>query len=643
MPIERRMGRAFGAVRRVLLGSVLAACAALGGAAMAEEQTALLGNPGFEEGLEGWVQRGPAEFTADAAVTHGGKQSARITIAPEVEPQYQWISVVLPVKPGEEHHLSFWARTGVLTDGGGAYGVLEYLDGERRVGIEHTRHTTVPEEWQCLTTCGTVPPEANRMRVALLLHAHGSAWFDDVKLGRGLFPMPDDGGPVELTLRPREVISDRWQGFGAQGDLFHGLERTRKQGFTDADRELVRRRIRSMRPQMVRLLFNVTAWESERGKRTPESEGMRDLRDTLAFYQELGTDVQLTEWGYGLPAWCRATKRSPHPEERRAFTDSFVSAVQYLRRECGITHLRYVTLYNEPNGGGGISWEDYAAVCRSLDASLREAGLRREVAILGPDETGSEEWLARATAELDDVIDYYDSHNYTGNTGPDFAAWLSPRIARMPRVTGGNGTPPRKRLLVCEFGMQAGMSTYASPHNHRYEYGFFLADAAVTAANEGASAMLMWCLSDAEYGQRMKWGLWRFRDEGWEPRPGFYSWSLLTRYTERESTVHRLDCPAPGAAAVAFRVPNGGPWTLLVVNRSSRERALSVRGLAPRSRWEPFAYREDAIPTPDREMIRPGKAEAADGEGVLRGSLPPRSFLLWREVRAGRKDEGGRR
>jgi len=75
--------------------------------------------------------------------------------------------------------------------------------------------------------------------------------------------------------------------------------------------------------------------------------------------------------------------------------------------------------------------------------------------------------------------------------------------------------------------------------------------------------MLMWCLTDTDYGQPMKWGLWRFRDEGWEPRPGFYSWSLITRYTEIGSSVHPLKTNAEDAAGVAFRAPtnmdtNGG-------------------------------------------------------------------------------------
>ena len=142
--------------------------------------------------------------------------------------------------------------------------------------------------------------------------------------------------------------------------------------------------------------------------------------------------------------------------------------------------------------------------------------------------------------------------------------------------------------------------------------------------------MLMWCLMDTHYGNnRMKWGLWRFRDENWEPRPGFYAWSLITRYTQRGSTVHPVSSDASDAVAVAFRAPDNGPWTILAVNRRKSERPFTLRRLTPESRWLPYVYSERTIPTADRAMIQAGPPVQADSKGDVEGILPPDSFVLW--------------
>jgi len=588
--------------------------------------TNLISNPGFEQGLESWDKEGHAEYATDDNEKHSGKQSGRITVALDQTPEYQKLVRSLRVKPGQEYILTYWVKCRDVKDGAGAYAALEFCDDEGRLGLAQTAPSHA-EHWHPECVEGTVPPGATEMRLALILHAHGTAWFDDAVL---YIPQPQPAR-AEFVLQPNEVITDNWQGFGSQGDLFLYLQRTIAEGITDKDRDVVRKRIHAMRPQMVRLLFDVSNWEPERGKRTPDSEAMKDLRETVAIYQAAGADVHLTEWGWTTPAWSRPNGRIPHPDERRAFTDSFVAAVKYLRDDCGFKNVRYVTVYNEPNGN--IPWHDYAAIYRCLDDSLKAAGLRRDVAVLGPDEVYSYDWLYNAVAELDDVIDCYSFHNYASDTGRHFATCVQPRIALMPKAKTTGLTPPRKRLVIAEFGMHDRMDTFMTPHNGEYEYGVFLADCAIEAVKEGVSAMMMWCLMDTNYTVRMKWGLWRFRDENWEPRPGFYAWSLLTRYTERGSTIHPVTCSVDDAAAAAFRAPRNGPWTLLVTNRRKTARPFTMSGLPPKSRWTLCVYSQQTVPTPDREMIRPGRVVQAGADGKLHGELQGRSFVLWREVK----------
>jgi len=71
----------------------------------------------------------------------------------------------------------------------------------------------------------------------------------------------------------------------------------------------------------------------------------------------------------------------------------------------------------------------------------------------------------------------------------------------------------------------------------------------------------------------------------------------------------------------------------MAVNRAESARPLTISGLAGGSRWEEFVYSEKTVPTPDREMIRCSATPAANADGAMVRSLPPRSFVLWHEAR----------
>ncbi|MHB0999066.1 MAG: carbohydrate binding domain-containing protein [Armatimonadota bacterium] len=602
--------------------------------AHAKQPSNLAKNPGFERSMDGWKTKGPARFEFDSEVKHSGKQALKITVDPSEKLDYQQVNYTMPVKPGQVYSAGVWVRYTDLRDGMGAYGVLDFWNGTER--LSHVPHTDPipnlnrPNEWHRIDVVSEVPEKATEMRLALVLHSHGTAWFDDAQITKIADVPKADHIPVKLTLKQEEIITDGWQGFGAQGDLFMHTQRLKDLGVDDADRSLVYQRITDMRPQIIRLAVNLTDWEDIRGKLTPDSDAIQDLRETLALYKEIDADIQLTEWGYRLPDWCRPSDRLPHPDETRAFTDSWVSLIKYLRSDCGFMNIRYITILNEPNG---VPFDRYAAMYRSLDASLKAADLRKAVSIVGPDEACGHQLLLRAIKDMDDVIDYYDAHNYTSNNGYSFGIWTAVRTGEMPTVESKSMHPARKRFMITEFGMLDGMDTWFTPHNHEYDYGIFLADSAISACREGVSALMNWCLMDTEYGtNRMKWGLWRFKDEQWEPRPGFYAWSLITRYTERGSTVHPLVSNSVSAPAVAFKSPKG-IWTLMTANRLEETRPLKIAGLPKDSKWQPFIYCRDTVPTADRKMIQPGQEQVSGTDGKMTMEMPPRSFILWRQIR----------
>jgi len=442
---------------------------------------------------------------------------------------------------------------------------------------------------------------------------------------------------LELNIGTEVAVCERWRGFGAQGDLFFGTKPLRELGVGDDDVRLIHDRIREMKPQLVRLCCEIREWEPVLGKPDRHSEWLEDLCETLAVYQEAGSDVILTEWGYKLPDWCPSSSdprnhRAPAPEMRRELARSWADLLYHLRRERGFTHIKYVILYNEPNGGGAplrrqghIEFADWAEIIRLLDGELRRLGLRGEVAVLGPDEVGTIGWLPRAVIELDTVLDRYCVHSYLFDNGASFEDYLRECLWYLPR----HHADGRQGLMITEFGMSGG-GVWGSPQNDTFENGLFLADVAVRAARLGIEAVLMWCLSDTNYGQAMKWGLWRFKDEDWKPRPGYYAWRLLTRYTDLGSHVFAVAASgdvAPAIPAVAFLSP-AGRWTVLIVNTNPRPTPARLKNLPPDTCFTGYEYSPQTM-TGDCEAAKTAaNTERTDAQGVLQLVLPASSLTV---------------
>ena len=216
----------------------------------------------------------------------------------------------------------------------------------------------------------------------------------------------------------------------------------------------------------------------------------------------------------------------------------------------------------------------------------------------------------------------------TGSRASCLWAWTTATAS--PATPTGTSTRPAS--------CRGSATAYTNTENEKYEYGLFLADFAITALREGASAALTWCLGDVYYSDldihRQRWGLWHYKDEGWEPRPGFYSWSLVTRYTRPGSRVLAVTSSpeAPDIRAVALVSPEG-KLTVLVVNRYARAIQATVSPALDRPlSLHRYEYRKDAIPTPDRGMISASGVTTAPAGGTLQLPLPAEAFVVLTEL-----------
>ena len=317
---------------------------------------------------------------------------------------------------------------------------------------------------------------------------------------------------------------------------------------------------------------------------------------------------------------------------------SLVDLVQYLREREGLRNVKYLCLMNEPDNDAAraIPPDEYVRLNRLLDKMLRERGLRDQVMLLTADESssapaGTSLWFRDILARGLDYCDAWSSHSYIHEYVPGLSGWTTERLAALRQASPMKPKP----FMITEFGY--GGETYLNTENGKYEYGLFLADFATTALRSGASAALTWCLMDTYYSPTLEqqWGLWRYKDRGWEPRPGFYSWSLVTRYTRPGSQVLVAD-PEPraqGLHTVALRSLDG-EITLLAVNRYARPLTVHLDNALGRDLvLRVYRYTQGSVPVAGGAMISASTTLRLSPGAPTTFALPAQSFSLLTELR----------
>jgi hypothetical protein len=375
---------------------------------------------------------------------------------------------------------------------------------------------------------------------------------------------------------------------------------------------------------------------------------MVNLVNTVKFYQHIGTDVLLNAAGdtWAYKPWMKGDYRNrlPAPDQRDAVVKDYVDVLEYLRKDLRLTNVRYLSLFVEPANDPmrPMPVDEYVRLHKVLDRMLKERGMRQDVVVLGSFDSGPPRhtinpWCAQVLkAGILRYVDGIASHTYNHRNPCGLTPWVQARLDAIKKATPKG--QPVKPFWITEFGYAPINQTFRNDEIDKYEYGLFVPDFTIQALKEGVSGLLIWCLAPVYYSpdaeSHQLWSLWYHKDRSWEPRPPFYSWSLLSRYCRPGSQVLAIKTRPdwPDFRSVALRSPEG-KLTILVVNRGPDPRALELRLPAVgTTSLRQFLYSRDAIPTPDQGMIK-ASAQYAVGPGrALRLVIPGESFLLLTEM-----------
>ncbi|MCX7018232.1 MAG: hypothetical protein WCK47_09185 [bacterium] len=449
-----------------------------------------------------------------------------------------------------------------------------------------------------------------------------------------------------MTIQPGNVLCPDFIGFGAQGDCQLRCPVNAGRGVDEQDIKGVFNKIRAMRPHVIRTFFAYQWWEPEEGRQTRNSAYMRDYVEYLKFLKSIGCKVNLTPWGdwFSYSRWMKPDpdSRMPSGNKRRAMIRSLVDLVDYLWRDKGLTNVSQLTLMNEPdNSKRAPNPEDFVELNKMLEEELKARGLRDQIFMVGVDGSGWSE--AKPGDWFYDVLavggaDYFDgaaAHTYGQNFD---CATLIPWVETRTQALGRYGYPA-KPFMITEFGSfgstRGGIFTMSD--NDKYEYGLFLARFALIALRHKTANVLMWCLFDTYYDtmNKQECGLLRWKDEGWMPRPGYYSWSLLTRYTRPGSRVVNVDyadsADETSIPSVALLSPRN-ELTFLAVNSHTKPVVIHLKAGVGDVALDYFEYSNKMAPTEDHEMIRASATIQFKANEPAAVTLPAQSFIVLTNV-----------
>ncbi|WP_185602316.1 chitobiase/beta-hexosaminidase C-terminal domain-containing protein [Paenibacillus sp. 598K] len=399
--------------------------------------------------------------------------------------------------------------------------------------------------------------------------------------------------PYTISIDTDEVISEDFLGVGVNIIPGNLMPLSIGYGYEQPHWEIDRKRMRTIRPKVARVWFQVDWVEPEKGVYTWDSDKMKAFYPYLDALKEAGTEIEFNfgwkngsaihDW-YGIPGVDPYTSA---PADLEAYARTASATLTELIDNRGYDNIKYLTFYNEPNGswdyetGGTAAYEMqyYADMLIAVSEQLEEDNLRDRIEIWAPEETGAPAWTALMHDYADEHIDGYSFHVY----GSSYEQ-LGQVIAERRDAVGD------KPIHMTEFG-------WSGDDMSGWDAGF--ANHVIRAANEGLKSALVWqmhgvWLNDPDGDTNGNYTMWDSILQGLTPKRMYYSAGLLSRYIPAHSDVLAVDTGSADVRAAAFRTTDG-EYTILVESKAgeAKELTFDFEGANIGKTFVKHVYRDD--------------------------------------------------
>ena len=500
-------------------------------------------NPGFDQALDGW------SFAATAQpIQVDGRTAARLVVPPETPVGWPNLNQDFPATPGIAYEAVAETMQRGITDGQGAYVSVEFLNAAgERISYGQSDFAGADGRWVHLKAYGIAPEGSLTVRVCLLLHGHGEAFFDSVAVtsepGMDANPAKLDG-PVTIAVTA-DVVCDSLKGFGAEDDGWFYNPDNASHGVDDADVALREKRLEWMSPDYVRMFCWYAEWNPTGDWQTFtfDSDHMKSRYRTLDLYQRLGATVNVTgvEWGMN----------DPYADPDKV-AKGLGALFEQLIKVKGYTCIREWTLTNEPNTWWtqhGGAFEKFVKIHQLVKSEFAARGL--DVKVVGSDDTAGETWFRQCVEDpaYFETVDLFASHRYFPFADRGLATrFYDERLGLLREKT------PMKQFVVGEFGFQDARSTAVdNPLMEEYRYAIWTAAFAIEGLNAGAAGFSIWSIHEMYYPIKimMNYALWNYKDREWELRPVFHAWANFCRLTKPGDKVYKCTSSHPKNVSAA--------------------------------------------------------------------------------------------
>lgn len=401
-----------------------------------------------------------------------------------------------------------------------------------------------------------------------------------------------------LTIAEKSISHRPFFGLGAQMDAYIFDEVNRQCGVNDEDLELIARRVRAIQPSVSRLFVDVRWFNPSLDGQTLiwDQPEFGHLVRQLRLLQETGTQVNLVLF---QPLLSVQPKRDP-------VIRSMIKGIEQLIAVEGFTHLRWLTLWNEPEaqfqydsplfrqvfGPDALNTRpprsEYVRLNRLAYQQLAEHKLDRHVKLMVCDAVYGapmrRECMQLCVEEFGDLNVAYGYHNYNpedlsfyhGNEAFAYAG-MEAEAATFREILG-----PDRELMLWEFNTAglAGFNAYftgVGPHGEdricSVKGAVDVADKVLATLSGGGDGCSLWCMHDLIHGGHihrgvMPCGLWRFKWQQWLPRPIYHYFAPLMIALRPGSKLHHVQGCSSGVRALAA-VAADGRTTLAVLNNNA--------------------------------------------------------------------------
>ena len=434
-----------------------------------------------------------------------------------------------------------------------------------------------------------------------------------------------------MILEVTEKSKARFDGLGTEWDpMTLAAENTgdsylsEENRVTEEDFRMICDRVREMGLDKIRMFINPTWIEPVNDNDDPytvkrdafvwtESHIVSFFR-ILDLCEELGMKVNVTGWG-GTP------RNLPE------YSETFCVLFDEIVNVRGYTCVNEFTPFNEPcwgykDGDGHVDMESYYELCYVIDDMLREKNLRKKIMLNLSDCNYSDDSYD-CIHRLKGLAEIYNTHSY------DYLPVFSDTtMVDMSRILSKAAEQYGAIHTIGEFGPDTCIDSHHSSDTDTYSRGLLICRIVVNYMNGGSAGLNYWCLFDQMYyGGKMCVGLWRFKDEGWTARPMFYSYSLLTKYTEPGAEIYPILLDESHLCAIALKNPDK-TWTYVVINSSKTDEEISFINRNFRNDiMDKYVYSEDSLPGDNHLIGSCGQVTVKDG--LLKDTVKSNTMVVY--------------